>query len=262
MRSVFAVVRVLTIFVSILIFLLNMVVVRALIRRRWGQVRWSNILLSRYSRFGLKVLNLRIRVVGIEEALQVRGGLFVGNHLSYMDVLAISAQIPTCFVTSREIKETPGLGLICEMAGCLFVERRNKNNIHNEISEIREGLQVGLNVAIFPEATSTNGEQILRFRRPLFIAAVDAGGVVVPFCLNYTHVGGEPINSVNRDRIMWYGDMGFVPHLWALASSGGVRLDLHFLKPVTTNLKMDATELAAEAQRAVESVFQPVVPAQ
>ena len=176
-----------------------------------------------------------------------------------MDVLVISSQLPACFVTSKEIKETPFLGQISQMSGALFVERRNKLNIHNEISEIREGLQIGLNVAIFPEATSTNGEQILRFRRPLYLAAIDAGCPVLPFCLNYVRVGGQPINAVTRDKIMWYGDMAFLPHLWALSGSGGIELDLHFLPRIPTTLKMDASALAEQSQHAVEAVFQPVI---
>ena len=113
-------------------------------------------------------------------------------------------------------------------------------------------------MVIFPEATSTNGEQVLRFRKPLFLSAIDAGRPVVPFCLNYRTVGGESISLSNRDKVCWYGDMDFLPHLWTLASSGGVQLDLHFLKPISTQLEMDASELADLSQVAVASVFLPV----
>jgi 1-acyl-sn-glycerol-3-phosphate acyltransferase len=258
MRAIFTAVRVVAIFVSILVFLTHMSLVWLIVRNRWRRIRWANRILSVYARWGLWVLRVRVRAIGRENLGDVRSGLFVGNHLTYMDVLAISSQMPTCFVTSTEIRSTPFLGQICIMAGCLFVERRNKQNILNEISEIREGLQVGLNVAIFPEATSTNGEQILRFRRPLFLSAIHSGRHVIPFCLNYHTVGGKPINVHSRDKIMWYGDMAFAPHLWALAGSGGVDLDLHFLTPIETEIKMDATELAQRAQTAVESVFRPV----
>ena len=235
-----------------------MSIVWLLVRNRWRRVRWSNRILGYYSRFGLFNLRVKVNILGRENLEGLRGGLYVGNHLTYMDVLAISSQIPSCFVTSQEIREAPLLGQVCQMAGCLFVERRNKQNIHNEISELREGLQVGLNVAIFPEATSTNGEKILRFRKPLFISAIDSGRPVIPFCLNYRKVGGQPINRSTRDKIFWYGDMDFAPHIWALAGSGGVEVDLHFLPPIATHLKMDATGLAEQSQKVVESVFLPV----
>jgi 1-acyl-sn-glycerol-3-phosphate acyltransferase len=258
MRVFVTFVRVATIFISILVFLAHMCCVWALVRDRWRRVRWSNRLLGHYARWGLRVLNVKVNHIGRENLQVLRGGLFVGNHLTYLDVLVISSEVASCFVTSTEIKETPLLGQICMMAGCLFVERRNKQNILNEISEIREGLQVGLHVAIFPEATSTNGEQILRFRRPLYKAAIDSGRPVIPFCINYRTVGGEPISLKTRDQVFWYGDMDFAPHLWALAGSGGVTVDIHFLPQIQTELKMDATELTERSQRAVESVFVPV----
>lgn len=258
MRVIFTFLRVTGVFSVILFFLAHMSLVWLIVRNRWRRVRWSNRILGFYSRVGLKILRLKVNPIGLENLKNLRGGLYVGNHLSYMDVLAVSSLVPSCFVTSKEIKEAAGLGQICTMAGCLFVERRNKQNILNEISEIREGLQVGLNVAIFPEATSTNGEAILRFRKPLFIAAIDSGRPVIPFCLNYVKVGGQAISLKNRDKICWYGDMDFIPHLWALAESGGVELDLHFLNPIPTHLEMDATGLAEQAQRAVEAVFKPV----
>ncbi|MGZ3722201.1 MAG: lysophospholipid acyltransferase family protein [Bdellovibrionales bacterium] len=258
MRALLAVVRVLTIFITIFIFLAHMCCVWVLVRNRWSRVRWSNRILSFYCYWGLWVLGVKVNPIGLENLEGLKGGLFVGNHLTYMDVLAISSCIPSCFVTSTEIKAAPLLGQICMMAGCLFVERRNKSNILKEISEIREGLQLGLKVSIFPEATSTNGEAILRFRKPLFIAAIDGGVPVYPFCLNYHTVGGQPINTRTRDSIFWYGDMDFAPHLWALANSGGVILDLHFLPPIPTTLQSDATAIAEQSQRAVEAVFRPV----
>jgi 1-acyl-sn-glycerol-3-phosphate acyltransferase len=239
-------------------FLFHMSIVWLFVRGHWNRVRWSNSILTGYCRLGLWMLNIKARLVGAENLVAAGTGLFVCNHLSYIDVLVLHSIVPACFVTSREIKETPVLGQVCQLAGCLFVERRNKLNILNEVSEISEGLKENLNVAIFPEATSTNGEQILRFRRPLFFAAIQAAKPVVPFCLNYVTVGGEPINVKTRDKIFWYGDMDFVSHLWALAGSGGVQADLHCLQPLYAAPVDDATSLAQKSQDIVTAAFKPV----
>jgi 1-acyl-sn-glycerol-3-phosphate acyltransferase len=262
LRALLALVRVLIVGFSIVVFLGHMALVRLLVRKPWERVRWSNRILGIYSHFGLWVLRLKVNVLGAENLQGLRGGLMVGNHLGYMDVLAISSVRPSCFVTSQEIRETPGLGIICQMAGCLFVERRNKLNIHNEVSELRDALQVGLSVVIFPEATSTNGEQIKKFKRPLFVSAIDSGAAVAPFCMNYRRVGGQPISVNNRDNIMWYGDMDFMPHLWALATCGGVELDLHFLPPIHTDLSMTATGLSEQTQAVIETIFIPITNAE
>ncbi len=248
-----------TVLISILFYLAHMGLVWSVIWDRWRRVEYSNKILMSYCKWGLWLLRVKVNPVDIERHQGV-SGLMVGNHLSYLDVLVITSLKPACFVTSTEIRDTPGLGLICKMAGCLFVERRNKNNIHNEVNEITQGLRHGLNVTIFPESTSTNGEQILRFRRPLYVAAVDASQPVLPFCLNYRYVGGEPITVKNRDQVFWYGDMEFLPHLWALAGAGSVGVDLNFLPAIPTDEKSDPTQLAEASQAQVESVFRRVVP--
>jgi 1-acyl-sn-glycerol-3-phosphate acyltransferase len=77
--------------------------------------------------------------------------------------------------------------------------------------------------------------------------------------LNYRLVGGEKINKVLRDKIFWYGDMDFIPHLWALSGAGGIEMDITFLPPIHAQEGVDdAREVAARAQSSVESVFTPV----
>lgn len=246
------------IFVSILMFMAMAAVLWPLVRERWRRTYAGTRLLTWAARRTSWILGIKVHLVGEENLRSAPNGLFVGNHLSYLDVLVISSQISTCFVTSKEIKETPFLGQICQMAGCLFVERRNKNGIHREIAEIREGLSKGLNVTIFPEATSTNGESVLRFRPPLFLSAAQSQQAVVPICLNYRSLGGTPLSLANRDFVFWYGDMAFAPHLWALCGVGRLDVDLVVLPPINTVENHDPTQLAALSQAAVESVFSPV----
>jgi hypothetical protein len=90
----------------------------------------------------------------------------------------------------------------------------------------------------------------------LFMSAVASGRPVLPFCLNYRRVGGDPINLVTRDKVFWYGDMSFAPHLWALSGSGGVDVDLHFLSPIEVNLAVGPTELAERSHASIASQYQ------
>lgn len=229
-----------------------------IVRDRWKRTYvWSRIL-SLWCRMVLITLGGKTNVVGHENLKSEPNALLAGNHLSYMDVMFISATVTSCFVTSVEIKETTGLGHLCRMAGCLFVERRSRVSLTKEIGELQEGLARGLTVAIFPEATSTNGEAVLRFRRPLFMAAGQAQKPVIPMCLNYRKLANEPLTIKNRDSIFWYGDMPFVPHLWELCAKGSIEVDLHFLPPIKPRAEEDPGEVAARAQAAVESVFRPV----
>ena len=259
MRFLVQFIRFSLIFFLIFVFLTHMALVWLVIWNQWRRTYWSNRLMCIYTTMGVHILGFKVKPLAQVELEKIKGGLYVGNHLSYMDILVFSSIVPACFVTSKEILHTPLLGQITRMAGCLFIERRNKQNLASEITEIREALRLGLRVAIYPEATSTNGEQILRFRRPLFLAAIEAPAPVVPFCLNYRTVDGEPLFFANRDKVFWYGDMPFASHLWALAGClKGVEVDLHFMAPLPMSIQ-DPTEMAAAAQTAVESVFRPVI---
>lgn len=222
---------------------------------RWTMQRWRNRMHSRFCALGLKVMNVTLNLKGDLEPGE--NFLVVSNHLSYLDILLLAANIPSCFVTSVEIKETPGLGYLTRLAGCLFVERRNKENIHKEIEELTEGLRHGVNVAIFPEATSTSGESVLRFRSPLYNASIDAGRRVLPLCINYKKVGGEELSLANRDSVFWYGDMSFFPHLVELIRSGPIEVEMQVLPALGKNDAEDAKEYATLSHSLVAERYIP-----
>lgn len=213
-----------------------------------------NYILSFYSRCLLVLMGINIKTQNLQMA-KARGKLLVGNHMSYIDVLIAAAINPGCFVTSVEMKKTPFLGQICQLGGCVFVERRNKRNLKNEIREITESLNNGLDVFIFPEATSTNGDDVLRFRRPLFNSAIEAGVDVLPFTINYDKINGVEVDLKNRDLVCWYGEMTFFKHLWDLFSINNIDVSLNFYHRLRPN--PNAQHLAEKSQLLVKSLFRP-----
>lgn len=191
----------------------------------YGTKKILNHLVVICSKILIFILGIRISH-NLKNIDKSKNYFIVSNHLSYTDILIISSIIPTSFVTSVEMKKTPFLGQIIQLAGCLFVERRNKKNILNEIGDIENALNKGLNVTVFPEATSTNGEQVLNFKRSLFQSAMNTQVDVLPMTLNYRKVNGENVSSENRDSICWYGDMEFAPHLWSLCKNKSINVDI------------------------------------
>jgi 1-acyl-sn-glycerol-3-phosphate acyltransferase len=239
--------------------LIGAYVAQASIMRQFSGASWVSKkktarLLRKYSQAGLKLLDMEVIRDGVD-LVETDSRLYVGNHLSYTDILVYSSFLPTCFVTSQEIRETPVLGFLCDVAGCLFVERRSRENLQKEVSQISEGLENGCNVLVYPEATSTNGDGVLRFKRPLFAAAVYAEKLVQPFTINYEAVNGKPVDINNRDLLFWYGDMDFFPHLWDLCGQEGIRVRLTFHKAIEAKQYDDVSDLAAVAHKAVSEAF-------
>jgi 1-acyl-sn-glycerol-3-phosphate acyltransferase len=260
LRKILTPFKFLLVFIEIVVFLAMAAAIRFFIRDSYRRTYVGSVVLMWMSRFSCRcIFNIRVNPIGFEKLRDQGSVLLAGNHMSYIDVIVIGSQLPACFVTSVEIKETPGLGLICRMAGCLFVERRSRQDLHREIGELRDGLEHDLTVAIFPEATSTNAEKILRFRRALFLSAIQAKRPVVPMCLNYRRLSGEPVSVANRDRICWYGSMPFLSHLWAVCGHSSIDADLTFLPAIHPALDAEPGVIALQAQTAVESVFRPIV---
>ncbi len=217
-------------------------------------LRLINKTVSFYSKAALAFMGIRVNIQGV---VPKRGNyLVVSNHLSYLDILVISSFFPSSFVTSVEIKETPILGQICFLAGCIFVERRNKQNILSEKEGVAKTLaQIG-SVTLFPEATSTNGEKILNFKRPFFKSAIDAKVAVLPMTLNYSSIDGGPVHKGNRDMVFWYGDMSFFPHLFKFLSLKNIVVSVSVSSVI--NDIYDHNDLTAFTQNCIELNFLPV----
>lgn len=221
--------------------------------RHFSQLEfWINRLCCRH--FGLNVTVTNAPPPGAP-------GLIVGNHLGFLDILAIGGSRPMLFVTSQEMRETPVLGLLTEMAGCLYVERRNRLGIQGELKNIIEALKAGLNVCLYPEATSHNGEKVLPFKRTLISAAAHAGVPIYPYVFNFRSIDGEPFNLKYRDHVCWYGDMPFFTSMVAAFSLKKVDVEIKFLEPYHTTVDMDRAVVADELHARIAAHFIPVSPA-
>jgi 1-acyl-sn-glycerol-3-phosphate acyltransferase len=157
------------------------------------------------------------------------------------------------------MKHAPFLGQICEAGGCLYVERRSRSNLDNEISDITKALKSGLNVIVFPEATSTNGDELLRFKSPLFTAAIQAGVNVLPLAINYHAFDGQVLAKKNRDKLFWYGDMEFGNHFFNVLGIREIIVSLSLCERISANTCLGPKELAQASQLAVSKVFRPVI---
>lgn len=176
------------------------------------------------------------------------GKLIVSNHLGYLDVLVLASLSPAQFVTSVEVKDTPGLGYMARLGGCLFVERRNKENIDQEILKIRSSLEKGMNVLLFPEGTSTNGLDVQRFKSTMFTAVEDTLIEVIPIAIKYIAVDETRIETKSpndlRDLVHWYGSMDFVKHLWKLCGTRTITVSLKQTGSITSSRGLTRRNLA------------------
>lgn len=211
--------------------------------------------LSQCSRLLIRLLKINIEFDGVENLKPGRAYFIVANHLSYIDVIVMSSQISTLFVTSVEIQTSGLLGTICEAAGCLFVERRNRSKLPGELAQIRNVLQHGLNVVVFPEATSSDGQAILPFKSALFGSAIQTSSPVLPMCLNYSKANGKSLTPQLRDSICYYGDMTFFDHFRRFMALRSIDVRLTILPALEVTPETDRKGLSDQIFQNISSRF-------
>lgn len=227
-------------------------------------IREPNRRLERFSRStqlycGMIVKGLGIRVITKNRPPDLRNVLFVSNHMGFLDILAIASLYPMLFVTSVEMKNTPVLGTLTQMGGCLYTDRRSRGRIMDELQNIVQALKEGLSVVLYPESVSTNGEAVLPFKRTLMMSAAYANVPIQPLVVNFTEINGEPGFSKKwRDSVCWYGDMSFFTAFCNALVLKSVALEIEFLEQIYPQPEDDRAVIANKAHQLIASKFVPV----
>lgn len=199
--------------------------------------------LSRSSRRHLKIFGYTAAVAGPVP----KSGLLVSNHLSYLDILAISAVTPAVFVSKAEVRHWPLFGWFATIAGTVFIERERRTHVGEVNREIETALAAGALVVVFPEGTSSDGQTVLPFRASLLEPALRGGHEIAIGCLRYDLKDGDAGNEV-----CYWGDHSFFPHLINLMGKKSVHATLRFGKFQRTT--DDRKELAKQLHAAVSEL--------
>jgi 1-acyl-sn-glycerol-3-phosphate acyltransferase len=145
-------------------------------KRGWIRQRWSQVLLH--------VCGVRLCVSGQwPDDRCASSCLVVMNHVSWLDIFALNAVMPVTFVAKSEIRRWPLVGWLVSGTGTIFIERGRRHAVRQVNHVIRRRVSHNEHVAFFPEGTTSDGSDVLRFHTSLFAAALhdeDAVSLVTP----------------------------------------------------------------------------------
>ena len=194
---------------------------------------------------------MRIEVIGTPPKPPF---FLVCNHLSYTDIGALRAVTKGVFVAKGEVQNWFLAGRICRDMGTIFIDRANRRDIPRAGEEIVKRLDAGEGVIVFPEGTSTKGEEVLPFNSS-FLEFAARGGVPVSYAsISYrTPPDGPPASAT----ACWWTDIGFFAHLWGLFKIKEYTATVVFGDHPVTN--PDRNALAAELRQRVAESFTPVL---
>ncbi len=175
-------------------------------------------------------------------------GLVVSNHLSYIDVLILSAAMPCFFVAKLEIGGWPIFGMMARANGTIFLDRNSRESAMSVADQMVERLKLQIPVLLFPEGTSTDGSQLLPFHPRLIDPATSTGTQITTAAVRNEIKDGTPERA-----LCWYGDESFVPHLLKVLGVAGFSAELRFGQPhiySDRRVAADATQAEIAAMRA------------
>jgi len=111
--------------------------------------------------------------------------LFVANHVSWVDIVALHSQRMMGFVAKREISGWPFVGWLATRGETIYHERGSSESMGGVLHEMLARLRAGRSVGVFPEGRTRDGRGIGPFHARIFLAAVEAGVRVQPVALRY-----------------------------------------------------------------------------
>lgn len=188
----------------------------------------------------LRILHIRVFTTGTPPAAPA---LVVANHISWVDIHVLGYLLPTVFLSKAEVRHWPIIGWLAKRSGTLFIRRGS-----GQAGMIRQAIADYLHrngmVTLFPEGTTSDGLQVLRFLPPLFGAAIDAEVPIAPVALRYT-VEGLP------DLVAPYtGQQTLLQNLGGVLGRPGSEVHVHFCEPFLPTNK-DRKALAEEARQCI-----------
>lgn len=198
---------------------------------------WPRIFLS-----GVGALSgLHIKRIG----RATRGSLLISNHVSWLDIPALAEASGSAFVAHDGLSEFSLLKWLCEMNDTVFVARNRRTNVAEQAEDIRTAIDNGGTLTLFPEGTTSDGTELLPFKSALLSAfePLPEGVSVQPVLLAYH----------DAPQISWVGDEpGLDNFKRVLARFRPIKLDIHFLEPLSGEALTDRKSMAAASHASIQ----------
>lgn len=139
-----------------------------------------------WSKVVLRVLLLPIHVEGREHLHPRQSYVFVANHQGPVDIFLIYGYLGRNFkwMMKKALRKMPLVGVACEKARHIFVDKSGPKAIKETIDKARATLQNGTSLVVFPEGSRTFTGHMGLFRKGAFQLADDLQLPVVPVTID------------------------------------------------------------------------------
>jgi 1-acyl-sn-glycerol-3-phosphate acyltransferase len=165
-------------------------------------------------------------VEGLEKIVQTRSYVFISNHSSNLDPLAVAWTLSHTlrFIGKKSLEKIPLFGWAARRARVIFIDRNDSPKAIEAINKVIMELKGGISAIFFAEGTRNLGGKLQSFKKGGVVLALKARLPIVPITILDSYklfpkkalrikpgvmriIIGEPIetapyNEQDRDRVL------------------------------------------------------------
>ena len=147
-----------------------------------------NIFNTLWCEMSAAAIGLTLSVEGTENLWNHRPAVFMANHQSAVDAIAVMKLLQGDFtsIAKKEVRTQPFIGQVAEAMGTIFVDRKNNMKAREALAPAVNALKNGTSIMIFPEGTRSPTNKLSKFKKGGFHIAMQAGVPIVPIVLKNT----------------------------------------------------------------------------
>jgi len=151
-----------------------------------GDYRWTYFPAVIWGRMFCYLAFVRVKINGKENFSSKKSYIFVSNHQSIYDIFVVYGWLNNRFkwIMKNSLRKIPLVGLACEKAGHIFIDRSNPLKAQKSIKKAEEKLKNGASLVIFPEGSRTKDGNVGKFKRGAFKIAEDLKLPLVPITID------------------------------------------------------------------------------
>ena len=138
----------------------------------------------------------------------------MANHRSYADAVVLPVSFPVVFVARHETKSWPIIGWGASVLGTIWVKRKIKESRRATRAAVKDRLENGYGIVIFPEGKTAVGPGLLEYHKGMFYTCAENDFPIAAAAIEF-----------EDQNIAWVGNTWFIPH--AFKHFGARRINIH-----------------------------------
>jgi len=161
----------------------------------WNPKAASRYIAANWGKLILWLTPVWVEIEGAENADPERSYVVVCNHQSQFDIFLVYGwlKLDLKWVLKEELRKVPGVGIGCEKAGHIFVDRGNPEQIRKAVSAAIRDVGGGIGILFFAEGTRSLDGKLRRFKKGAFRVATSQNLPVLPVSI----IGTRDIQKPN-----------------------------------------------------------------